>query len=80
MSKQDVLNRLKSEKVIALIRADSSASLLDCARALAAAGLTCIELTMTTPNAIELLLQLVALRRERVDVVLLRGSSGRRRG
>jgi 2-dehydro-3-deoxyphosphogluconate aldolase/(4S)-4-hydroxy-2-oxoglutarate aldolase len=53
MSKQDVLNRLKSEKVIALIRADSSASLLDCARALAAGGLTCIELTMTTPNAIE---------------------------
>lgn len=53
MSKTDVLNRIKSEKVIALIRADSSASLLDCARALSAGGLTCIELTMTTPNAIE---------------------------
>lgn len=53
MSKSDVLNRIKSEKVIALIRADSSASLLDCARALAAGGLSCIELTMTTPNAIE---------------------------
>src|SRR5882672_5257268 len=53
MSKSDVLNRVKSEKVIALIRADSSASLLDCARALAAGGLSCIELTMTTPNAIE---------------------------
>lgn len=54
MTKQDVLARLKAEKVIALIRADSSASLLDCARALSAGGLNCIELTMTTPNAIEL--------------------------
>ena len=53
MAKTDILQRIKSEKVIALIRADSSASLLECARALAAGGLTCIELTMTTPNAIE---------------------------
>ena len=57
MSKSDVLHRIKSEKVVALIRADSSASLLDCARALSAGGLTCIELTMTTPGAIELCAQ-----------------------
>ena len=57
MSKTDVLNRIKSEKVIALIRADSSASLLDCARALSAGGLNCIELTMTTPGALELCAQ-----------------------
>lgn len=54
MSKTEVLNRIKSEKVIALIRADSSASLLECARALSAGGLNCIELTMTTPGAIEM--------------------------
>ena len=57
MTKQEVLARLKAEKVIALIRADSSASLMDCARALSAGGLNCIELTMTTPNAIELCAQ-----------------------
>ena len=57
MNKSEVLARLKAEKVIALIRADSSASLLDCARALSAGGLNCIELTMTTPNAIELCAQ-----------------------
>lgn len=57
MTKADVLARLKSEKVIALIRADSPASLLDCARALSAGGLNCIELTMTTPGAIELCAQ-----------------------
>ena len=57
MNKVDILARLKAEKVIALIRADSSASLLDCARALSAGGLNCIELTMTTPNALELCAQ-----------------------
>lgn len=40
--------------MIALIRAESSASLVECARALAAGGLNAIELTMTTPGAIEM--------------------------
>lgn len=55
MKKDAILSKLKAEKVIALIRADSSDGLLDCARALAAGGLTSIELTMTTPGAIRLL-------------------------
>ena len=55
MNKDAVLAKIKSEKVIALIRADSSGGLLDCAKALAAGGLTSIELTMTTPGAIEML-------------------------
>lgn len=54
MSKTDILNRLRSQKVVALIRADSADSLLDCARALQAGGLGAIELTMTTPGALEM--------------------------
>lgn len=54
MSKAQILQRLKSTKVIALIRADSSDSLLDCARALSAGGLDALELTMTTPGALEM--------------------------
>jgi 2-dehydro-3-deoxyphosphogluconate aldolase/(4S)-4-hydroxy-2-oxoglutarate aldolase len=54
VNKSDVLARLKAQKVIALIRADSAESLLDCARALQAGGLGAIELTMTTPGAIDL--------------------------
>jgi 2-dehydro-3-deoxyphosphogluconate aldolase/(4S)-4-hydroxy-2-oxoglutarate aldolase len=54
VNKTDILARLKAQKVIALIRADSAESLLDCARALQAGGLGAIELTMTTPGAIEL--------------------------
>jgi 2-dehydro-3-deoxyphosphogluconate aldolase/(4S)-4-hydroxy-2-oxoglutarate aldolase len=57
MTKTEVLHRIKAEKVIALIRADSPASLLDCARALSAGGLNCLELTMTTPGAIALCAQ-----------------------
>ena len=67
MSKAQTLARIKAEKVVALIRADSSASLLDCARALSAGGLTCIELTMTTPNAIALCAQ---VSRELPEVLL----------
>ncbi|MCR6654326.1 MAG: bifunctional 4-hydroxy-2-oxoglutarate aldolase/2-dehydro-3-deoxy-phosphogluconate aldolase [Opitutus sp.] len=54
MSKKQILERLRAARVVALIRADSADSLVDCARALVAGGLSCIELTMTTPNAIEL--------------------------
>jgi 2-dehydro-3-deoxyphosphogluconate aldolase/(4S)-4-hydroxy-2-oxoglutarate aldolase len=54
MPKPDILKRIRTAKIIALIRADSSESLLDCARALSAGGLNVIELTMTTPGAIKM--------------------------
>ena len=55
MKKDAIIAKFKAEKVIALIRADSPDGLLDCAKALAAGGLTSIELTMTTPGAIRML-------------------------
>lgn len=55
MNKDAVLSRIKAQKVVALIRADSPDGLLDCAKALAEGGLTSIELTMTTPGAIRML-------------------------
>lgn len=67
MSKVEILNRLKAVKVIALIRADSSESLVECARALAAGGLNAIELTMTTPGAIEMCAK---VSREMPDILL----------
>jgi 2-dehydro-3-deoxyphosphogluconate aldolase/(4S)-4-hydroxy-2-oxoglutarate aldolase len=60
MQTADALARIKTEKLVAIIRADSSNGLLDCARALAAGGLTSIELTMTTPGAIAMLEQAAA--------------------
>ncbi len=55
MKKDAVLTKIRSEKVVALIRADNPDGLLDCAKALADGGLTSIELTMTTPGAIRML-------------------------
>ena len=60
MKKDAILQKLKTEKVIALIRADNPDGLLDCAKALAAGGLTSIELTMTTPGAIRVLEKVIA--------------------
>ena len=60
MKKDAILSKIKTEKVIALIRADSPDGLLDCAKALAAGGLTSIELTMTTPGAIRVLEKVIA--------------------
>lgn len=67
MSKVEILQRLKAVKVIALIRADSSGSLVECARALVAGGLNAIELTMTTPGALEMTAKVA---REMPDVLL----------
>ena len=55
MKKDAILSKIKTEKVVALIRADSPDGLLDCAKALAEGGLTSIELTMTTPGAIRMM-------------------------
>lgn len=41
--------------VVAIIRADSSAQLVDAAHALVAGGVTCMEVTMTTPNALQVI-------------------------
>lgn len=67
MNKTEILNRLRAQKVIALIRADSADNLIGCARALAAGGLGATELTMTTPGAIEMCAQ---VSRELPDVLL----------
>lgn len=60
MKKEAVLSKLHSEKVVGIIRADSADGLLDCAKALAAGGLTSIELTMTTPGAIKVIEQVTS--------------------
>ena len=55
MNREAVLSKIRFERVVALIRANSPDGLMDCARALADGGLTSIELTMTTPGAIRML-------------------------
>lgn len=55
MSKARIVERMLNPGVIAVIRADSSEQLMDVAKALAAGGVTAMEVTMTTPNALEVI-------------------------
>jgi 2-dehydro-3-deoxyphosphogluconate aldolase / (4S)-4-hydroxy-2-oxoglutarate aldolase len=53
--KARLIERLLNPGIVAIIRADSSDQLLECAEALVAGGISVMEVTMTTPNAIEVI-------------------------
>jgi 2-dehydro-3-deoxyphosphogluconate aldolase/(4S)-4-hydroxy-2-oxoglutarate aldolase len=55
MAKQDLLQRIVNPGVVAVIRAQSSEQLSDLAAALLAGGMPGMEVTMTTPNALEVI-------------------------
>ena len=68
MNKSEIIFRLLNPGVVAIIRADSSAQLLDAAQSLAAGGVTAMEVTMTTPNALEVI---AGVRRTMGDRILM---------
>ena len=49
----DLVHELTERRVLAIVRADSAALALTCVRALADAGITALEVSLTTPDAIE---------------------------
>ena len=55
MSKTKLIEKLLDPGIVAIIRADSSDQLLECAEALVAGGISVMEVTMTTPNAISVI-------------------------
>jgi 2-dehydro-3-deoxyphosphogluconate aldolase/(4S)-4-hydroxy-2-oxoglutarate aldolase len=55
MGKPEILQRLTEPGVIAIIRADSSEQLTAAAEALYEGGITAMEVTMTTPNALQVI-------------------------
>jgi 2-dehydro-3-deoxyphosphogluconate aldolase/(4S)-4-hydroxy-2-oxoglutarate aldolase len=58
LNREQILHRLSARGVVAVIRADSIDGLIETTRALVAGGVTSVELTMTTPNALEGIRQL----------------------
>lgn len=60
MSHSDTLTALVDPGVIAVIRADDSTQLVDCARALLEGGVCAMEVTMTTPDAFQVVKDVVA--------------------
>src|SRR4051812_16931594 len=55
MNKHDIIHRMLNPGIVAVIRADSSSQLLDAAKAMAEGGVIAMEVTMTTPNAIDVI-------------------------
>ena len=55
MTKSEIIQRLVDPGIIAIIRADSSEQLVEAAAALLEGGVSAMEVTMTTPNALEVI-------------------------
>ena len=55
MSKSTIIDRIINPGIVAIIRADSSEQLLGAAEALYEGGVTGMEVTMTTPNALQVI-------------------------
>ncbi len=60
MTKPEIIARLLDPGIIAIIRADSSDQLLHVADALIEGGVTAMEVTMTTPNALHIITEVTA--------------------
>ena len=68
MTKSEIIQRLLEPGIIAIIRADSSEQLVEAAGALLAGGVTAMEVTMTTPNALAVI---TAVTRQFGDAILM---------
>ena len=55
MTKPEIIDRILNPGIVAIIRADSSEQLIDAAAALYEGGVTGMEVTMTTPNALQVI-------------------------
>lgn len=55
MTKPEIIARLLHPGVIAIIRADNSSQLIEATRALLDGGITSVEITMTTPDALQVI-------------------------
>jgi len=55
MSRSPVLNTILERKIVAVVRSPDGGKLVDVAKALAAGGVTVLEITFTVPNALDVL-------------------------
>ncbi len=66
--KTDVLSKLKSTGVVAVIRTEQPGDLIDVARALAKGGVLFMEITMTVPNAIQAIKEVVSALKDEIVI------------
>lgn len=55
LSASQIIQQIESTGLVAIIRASGSGELVEVVNALREGGVTCIEVTMTTPNALEVI-------------------------
>lgn len=55
MDRNSAVERLCRKGIVAVVRAKSSGQLIDVTKALVTGGVDCVEITMTTPNALEVI-------------------------
>ncbi len=72
MSRETTLKRILDGGIVAVVRSESSASLVNVVRALAGGGVTAAEITVTVPDAIEVIRQ---VRHEVGDTAILGAGS-----
>jgi 2-dehydro-3-deoxyphosphogluconate aldolase/(4S)-4-hydroxy-2-oxoglutarate aldolase len=58
MTKEQIIHGLLNPGVVAIIRADDSEQLIHASRALIEGGVSAVEITMTTPNALQVIADL----------------------
>jgi 2-dehydro-3-deoxyphosphogluconate aldolase/(4S)-4-hydroxy-2-oxoglutarate aldolase len=66
MTKSDITLRLLNPGIIAILRTDSSAQLVAVSEALAEGGINAVEVTMTTPNALQVITEVTARSRGKI--------------
>lgn len=71
MTKQDVIQQMRHIGLVPVLRADSEAEALALAEAIAAGGVTVLEVTMTVPGAVRVMARLT---RERPDLLIGAGT------
>ncbi|HSV31105.1 MAG TPA: bifunctional 4-hydroxy-2-oxoglutarate aldolase/2-dehydro-3-deoxy-phosphogluconate aldolase [Atribacteraceae bacterium] len=67
----DIVRYIEDKKIVAIIRSREAGSLVDAVTALQAGGISCIEVTMTTPGALK---ALEKVRAEKEDVLFGAGT------
>jgi 2-dehydro-3-deoxyphosphogluconate aldolase / (4S)-4-hydroxy-2-oxoglutarate aldolase len=60
MTKSEIISRLLDPGIVAILRADSSDQLVSVAEALHTGGVISVEVTMTTPNALQIITEVTA--------------------
>lgn len=66
-NRQEVLQKMMDSGVVAVIRTESSEELIEVAKAIRKGGVRCIEVAMTTPNALDVIGDVV----DEIDDVLI---------